>query len=76
ILITKINFIELENNKENSFNAIIQNIDIKDELIYFTLNFNKQIIKAIGKKNKLCKNYSINDVIQFQIPAKKIIVSL
>lgn len=76
ILITKINFIELENNKENSFNAIIQNIDIKDELIYFTLNFNNQIIKAIGKKNKLCKNYSINDVIQFQIPAKKIIISL
>lgn len=75
-LIFKINFIELENNGLNSFYAIIKNIDNKDDFIYFTLEYNEQELKAFAKKDELSKTYKVNDKILFQIPAKKIIISL
>lgn len=75
-LIFKINFIELEQSGENGFYATIKEINEVDDFIYFTLEFNKQILKAVANRNKLNKKYLINDKILFQIPAKKIIVSL
>lgn len=75
-LIFKINFIELEQDGENGFYAIIKEINEVDDFVYFTLEFNKQYLKALAHKKKLNKTYFVNNKILFQIPAKKIIVSL
>ncbi len=76
LLIFKINFIELENDGENSFFATIKDIKYENDFVYFTLEYENEILKAISKKEKLSKEYNINEKIKIRIPASKIIISL
>lgn len=75
-LLLKINFIELEEDGENSYQAKIIDIKNQDDFIYFDLDFDNTTLKAVTKKSKLQKTYKTNDFITFKIPSQKIIISL
>ncbi|MBZ7995398.1 LysR family transcriptional regulator [Campylobacter canadensis] len=75
-LIFKINFIELEEEGENSFKAKIVDMKIIDGYYHLDLAFADNILQASVKVEKLKRKYKIGDEILSKIKADKIILSL